>query len=292
MTFNFQYLLNKLLNISGFDTFKWQSTILFIGVVVAVFVIELAFVGWKNSALKKVLQFNKSVRTDFTFWLLEVFNLYNIIAFTISLGACYYLVGLIQKTVHFNLGEFINNPHLQFALIFLIADLKNYVRHRVFHNIKPLWQLHAFHHSATSFSILTRYRGHFLEVSIARFFDVIPFILMGAPIQTYIAVKILVEVHQLLIHSNFTSNWGVVGKFVVVSPAAHRIHHSIEPKHFNKNYGNTFIFWDRLFGSYHQPEEVVELGIPDNTYNKKSVVADLWKTLINFVNSFIPSKAG
>ncbi len=291
MTLNFQYILNKLLSISGFNSFDSQSTLLFLGVVVTVFIIELLFVGWKNSALKKVIQFNKSVRTDLVFWLLEIFNLYNIIAFFISLGICYYLVGLIQKSIHFNLVELISSPLLQFTIILLASDLKNYVRHRVFHNIKPLWKLHAFHHSATSFSILTRYRGHFLEMSIARFFDVIPFILLGAPIQTYIAVKILVEVHQLLVHSNLTSSWGILGKYILVSPAAHRIHHSIEPAHFNKNYGNTFIFWDRLFSTYHKPVQVNELGISDNTYNKKSLVYDLWMTIVNFIKAFSTSKS-
>jgi sterol desaturase/sphingolipid hydroxylase (fatty acid hydroxylase superfamily) len=98
-------------------------------------------------------------------------------------------------------------------------------------------------------------------------------------------------VHQLLIHSNITSSWGILGKYLLVSPAAHRLHHSINPVHFNKNYGNTFIFWDRLFGSYHKTEVVLELGIPNNNYNKKSLVTDLWMTIINFFKSFTSSRA-
>ena len=107
--------------------------------------------------------------------------------------------------------------------------------------------------------MLTRYRGHFLETAMKRVFDVIPFAIFGS-IESYLAVTVLVEMHQLALHSAFTSNWGWIGRYVLVSPAAHRIHHSAASKHFDRNMGNTFIVWDRLFGTYHPPEHEVDLG--------------------------------
>jgi hypothetical protein len=41
---------------------------------------------------------------------------------------------------------------------------------------------------------------------------------------------------------------------VLATPANHRVHHGIEPKYLDKNYGQVLIVWDRLFGTW-QPEE-------------------------------------
>ena len=104
------------------------------------------------------------------------------------------------------------------------------------------------------------------------FFNVIPFVILGVPIQTFFAIEILRQVHGLIIHSNIEHSWGFIGKYILVSPMAHRIHHSIKKEHHDKNFGGTFIIWDRIFGTYHPPAEVKELGIPDNPYNKHNAV--------------------
>ncbi|PCI96880.1 MAG: hypothetical protein COB15_08920 [Flavobacteriales bacterium] len=290
MTLTPEYILAKIYSISGLNNFNINNFYAFLIVVFGVILLEFLFVGWKNSSIKKIISFDKSVRTDVTFWLIDIFSLFNIIAFFLSLGICYFLVGVIQKSVQLDLANLIENVYLQFLVIYVCSDLKNYVKHRLLHYFNPLWKLHAFHHSASSFSILTRYRSHFLELSVSRFFDVIPFILLGIPIQTFFAVRILTEIQQLILHSNIKSNWGIIGKYILVSPAAHKIHHSTKPQHFNKNFGSTFIFWDHFFGSYHQPETVKQLGIPKNIYNNKSLLYDVWITILNFLNALIPKK--
>ena len=90
--------------------------------------------------------------------------------------------------------------------------------------------------------------------------DVIPFAIFGS-IETYFIVKVLTEIHQLVLHSSIKSDWGFIGRYIFVSPSAHRIHHSIKREHYGKNFGNTFIFWDRLFKTY-EPKTIVEkLGV-------------------------------
>ncbi len=279
----FQYIFNKLYKIGGFDKFSVNQIYYFLGVVLIVFILELLLVGWERSAFKKVIRLKKSVRRDIAFWFFEIFNLYNIIAFIISLGTCYYLVGIIQRSINFDIEIQISNIYLLFLFMFVISDLNHYIRHRIFHSIKPLWAIHSFHHSATTLSILTRYRTHFLELSLGRFFDVIPFILFDAPIYTFFAVKILADIHQLINHSSIKSNWWIIGKYILVSPAAHRVHHSIEFKHFNKNFGITFIFWDRLFGSYYPPEDIKCFGIPQSKFNEKNFIFDIWWVIVSFI---------
>lgn len=244
---------------------------------ISLLIIELIYQGWANSSLKKIQQFNSSTRNDLLAWIIETVNIYNFFSIALSFGICYFLVGLIQKSFHIDFK--ISNSTIQFVVIFVVADLKNWISHYIFHRSNTLWQLHSFHHSATNFNILTRQRGHFLESELKRFFDVIPFVIFGAPISTYFFITILIEIHQMLLHSSSNSNWGFIGRYLIVSPAAHRIHHSINPIHFNKNFGTTFIFWDILFKTYHPKSENVTLGIPNNPYNKgyfKDVIMCQW----------------
>ena len=49
-----------------------------------------------------------------------------------------------------------------------------------------------------------------------------------------------------------------------------------DKNHFDKNYGSTFIFWDRIFGTYHPHVKVDEIGIPDNPFNKHGYVMDVF----------------
>jgi len=276
----------------GFGQLNLSHIYFMVGTTVAVFLIEMLFTGWKNSAFRRILRFEKTARTDMVFWLLETFSFYNIIAVTLSFGLCYYLVGLIQKNVSFNLFVDLDNQVLAFVIIYIISDFKNYVRHYIFHRSEALWQLHQLHHSATDLNILARQRGHFLEAEISRFFDVIPLVIFGAPVYSYFAIKVVSEAHQMLVHSSLTSGWGFLGKYIIVSPAAHRVHHSVEERHYNKNLGSTFIFWDRIFGTYHPDEPIAVIGIPDNPYNQKGTVHDVFLSMKLFINQLFKKSFG
>lgn len=271
-----EYVIERLVDATGLRELSLAHVGLLFGAIVVVFIVELITVKWEKSALRKIIKFDKSARNDVFYWLTEIFNVFNLIAFVLTFGIAYLLVGFIQNAIHLDLGLFIKEPVLQFAAIYLISDLNAYFNHWVFHHIRPLWKLHEFHHSATSFTILTRYRGHFVEMSLKRFIDVLPFVLVGSPIQTYIGVKILKEIHGLMVHSNITSNWGLIGKYLIVSPAAHRLHHSIKPEHYGKNFGNTFIIWDRIFGTFLETDKKIVIGVPNNPYNNKGVFADVF----------------
>ena len=64
------------------------------------------------------------------------------------------------------------------------------------------------------------------------------------------------------IHSPVDVHFGPLRK-VLVDNRFHRIHHSIEPRHFGKNFGVTFSIWDRIFGTAYDPEpgEWPEVGL-------------------------------
>jgi sterol desaturase/sphingolipid hydroxylase (fatty acid hydroxylase superfamily) len=91
-------------------------------------------------------------------------------------------------------------------------------------------------------------------------------------------------------HSKINSNWGFIGKYILVAPASHRVHHSNNPEHYGKNLGSILIIWDRIFGTYYQPKgEFLTFGIPNNPYNKRNYLYDIFLSTKLFYNSLFQS---
>jgi len=151
-----------------FDFFNLENIIYYLSIAPLILLIEFIIVGWDKSSLKRIIEYKKTVQTDLFFYILSIFNIYSLITVILSFGIFHVLARLIYEMTAFNLIVKISNPYIQFAILFIFSDLKNYFGHCIFHKYKTLWSLHEFHHSATQFSILTKYRGHFLETALAR----------------------------------------------------------------------------------------------------------------------------
>jgi sterol desaturase/sphingolipid hydroxylase (fatty acid hydroxylase superfamily) len=52
---------------------------------------------------------------------------------------------------------------------------------------------------------------------------------------------------------SWRSNWL---EWFFVTPRYHHIHHSDKPQHYGKNLGNLLTVWDRLFGTYLNPDSL------------------------------------
>ena len=68
------------------------------------------------------------------------------------------------------------------------------------------------------------------------------------------------------IHADVPWTLGALGK-VLISPAAHRLHHIRDEALMGANFGNTVTLWDRLFGTYVDPAGHLdcETGIAEGT---------------------------
>ncbi len=272
---------------STLDIFNFDTIVFYFGIAIFSILLELAIVGWEKSSLKKIMVFKKSVRTDIIFFLMNAFKLYDLVTIGLSFGICHFITYFISKTIQLDLILEIKNYYVEFFILFMVSDIKTYYAHYLLHRFPLLWQLHEFHHSATDLCLFTRYRDHFLERALRRLLDVLPVVILGSTIKTYLMLQVVLELHKLLVHSNIKSDWGWIGKYIIVSPAAHQIHHSKKPEHYDKNFGNTLIFWDRLFGTYYKPEPVKALGIPNNEYNKKGFLMDIFTSIHKFSRKII-----
>lgn len=148
------------------------------------------------------------------------------------------------------------------ALSVLAYDFLGYWHHRFLHRF--FWPVHATHHAIQELSALNSY-GHFAEKITQFLIMVIPLSLVdwGSPAVPF-AITLVVNLGEYWIHSPTTAQLnGMRGIFV--TPRFHRIHHSLEPQHFDKNFGVFFSFWDRLFGTAFIPasNEWPETGLAD-----------------------------
>lgn len=149
---------------------------------------------------------------------------------------------------------------LQILVIAMITDFLIYWRHRTEH--KLFWPIHAVHHSPTELHAANDI-GHPMQVWFGIVFISIPLSLVqvdGPAVP--IAASFIIQLLTYYIHSPVDVHFGPLRK-VLVDNRFHRIHHSLEPRHFDKNFGVGFSIWDRLFGTAYDPapDEWPEVGL-------------------------------
>jgi sterol desaturase/sphingolipid hydroxylase (fatty acid hydroxylase superfamily) len=164
--------------------------------------------------------------------------------------------------------------HVLFALFFaLVTDLWQYTVHRLQHSVPFLWETHKFHHTETALNASTQGRVHFSQ-HILYLVSYLPvFLLFGSQSVHFIAAFIMFRLWGVFNHANLRLNFGLFTP-LLSSPQWHRIHHSIEPEHRNKNFAAFFPFIDIIFGSYYHPQkdEYPPTGVIEDTTE-----SDLWE---------------
>ena len=70
-----------------------------------------------------------------------------------------------------------------------------------------------------------------------------------------ILVGLILSWQPIYLHSATRLQLGRVMRTLVVDSRYHRIHHSLEPKHFDRNFGAATPLWDWLFGTAYFPND-------------------------------------
>lgn len=144
----------------------------------------------------------------------------------------------------------------------LYIDCAKYWMHRLSHMIPLLWAIHSFHHSAERLTVATGARHHWAEKIALAPFLFLTLMLFQVP-EHIMAITILVmNVPDGLQHLNWKIAWHRAG-LLVNTPHWHRIHHSVEPKHYDKNFSSAFPIMDVIFGTAYRPalDEYPETGL-------------------------------
>jgi sterol desaturase/sphingolipid hydroxylase (fatty acid hydroxylase superfamily) len=130
----------------------------------------------------------------------------------------------------------------------LVADLYRYGMHRLSHAVPVLWAMHSFHHSAEALTFVTGARHYWLERAIEGAFFPVLAILFKVPPDMVAVVGFIYFLPDGCAHLNVRFPLGRAITWLN-SPQWHRIHHSTQPEHFNRNFASLLPLWDILFGT-------------------------------------------
>lgn len=184
----------------------------------------------------------------------------------------------------------------------LAADFGVFYAHYITHMHPSLWHFHKVHHSAEVLTPLTLYRMHpfdqIFAVVIAGCTAAVASGLFRYLFSPDIAALSIasVGVFTLLFyvmgynlrHSHIWLHYPKWLCAVFISPAQHQVHHSIAVKHYDKNFGLIFSFWDRLFGTLYIPagSEEIKFGLKPykgQRYQHNSVIEILTAPFIDLM---------
>jgi sterol desaturase/sphingolipid hydroxylase (fatty acid hydroxylase superfamily) len=134
--------------------------------------------------------------------------------------------------------------------------------HRISHVVPALWALHSFHHSAERLTLATGGRHHVIENILLAPMFFIALMIFQVPEKVMAAAIVIMNIPEALQHLNYKLAWHRVGIWVN-TPQWHRIHHSVEPQHVDKNFSSAFPVMDVIFGTAYipQPDEYPDTGL-------------------------------
>jgi sterol desaturase/sphingolipid hydroxylase (fatty acid hydroxylase superfamily) len=136
----------------------------------------------------------------------------------------------------------------------LIAyDFFYYWHHRAGHRIALFWASHAVHHQSEDYNLSTALR----QTSggwVAGWIFYLPMALAGVPPLVFAVVALIDLLYQYWVHTQQIGRLGWFDRWFC-APSNHRVHHAVNDRYLDRNYGGILIVWDRLFGTYAEEDE-------------------------------------
>jgi sterol desaturase/sphingolipid hydroxylase (fatty acid hydroxylase superfamily) len=170
---------------------------------------------------------------------------------------------------------------LFWVVLVLGVDFCYYWLHRLSHECRLFWAVHVTHHSSDQFNLTVGFRSSVFE-TLYRFIFYIPLALLGFhPLDIYF-IHSLLQIYGILVHTQYVGKLGVL-EYILVTPSHHKIHHASNVLYLDKNIGMTFIWWDKLFGTFaeEKPGEAIRYGLttPLDNQGPVNIVVHEWKNL-------------
>ena len=152
-----------------------------------------------------------------------------------------------------------------------VLDLSLYSVHWLSHRVTWLWRFHAIHHSSERLYWLNGERRHPLHAGMMAAPGLVAVVLMGAPALAIGAWLGLLAVHLAFQHSNLDYRIGPL-RFVIGAAEVHRWHHKREYEDAQVNFGEFWMVWDHLFGTFRLPVHKLganEVGLKETNFPMK-----------------------
>lgn len=162
-------------------------------------------------------------------------------------------------------------PLLRIAVASIMAlvpafmiDFVYYWFHRLQHATSFLWRFHAVHHSIEEMNAINC-SHHWTEGFLRVLFITTPLtLLIGLRLPEIAFVATIIASWGQFVHADSRIDFGRL-RWLFVSPVFHRVHHSTEIRHFDKNFAGIFPVFDMMFGTavFARPNEAITTGLRD-----------------------------
>lgn len=134
-----------------------------------------------------------------------------------------------------------------------IFDFFYYWFHRAQHKFSVLWRFHRVHHSIQNLNCVACYHHPFEEIFRFPFVSLPLLFFVRIDVQSLVFVSAFAASWGYFIHSDSRVQFGAIGNTLLGDNYYHRVHHSLDVSHWNKNFAAFFPMWDRIFGTYCRP---------------------------------------
>jgi len=166
------------------------------------------------------------------------------------------------------------------AITFVLIDFVFYIYHRLSHRVRFLWAIHMSHHSSEEMNFAVSFRqAWFGPISKIPFFMTLP--LLGLDPTIIAVVGVISTLWGIVGHTQIVGKLGPP-EWIFNTPSHHRVHHGSNEQYIDKNYGNLFIVWDRMFGTFQEEKEPVTYGLVSNvnTFNPVKITFMAWSAIL------------
>lgn len=166
----------------------------------------------------------------------------------------------VYQWVYINYAIFdIANKWYVWIILLLATDLVWYWYHRLGHEINFLWAAHIVHHQSEEFNLSAAARITTIQAIFRNvFWCVLP--LIGFHPNMIITILLAHGAYSFFTHTQLVGKIGWLEN-ILITPSLHGVHHASDEKYLDKNYGDVFVFWDKIFGTFQTEEEPPKYGL-------------------------------
>ena len=145
-----------------------------------------------------------------------------------------------------------DEPLIKYGLMFFVLDLLDYLYHFTMHKVDMFWRFHLVHHTDRAVDVSTTVREHPGETFIRNCFLMLWVFVCGASVEILVLRQTVETIVNLCSHTaiRLPSRSARVLGWLFITPNLHHAHHHAQLPCTNRNFGDVFSIWDRLFGTY------------------------------------------
>ena len=186
----------------------------------------------------------------------------------VSIGIAERLLNLFVAATFYQLYYWVYNNYALFTIpanwmvwiaLILATDFVWYWYHRLGHEVNIFWAAHIVHHHSEEFNFTAAARITTIQAVIRTgFWCVLP--LLGFHPTMVITMLLVHGSYSFFTHTQIIERIKWL-EYVFITPSLHGVHHASDEKYLDKNYGDMFVFWDKMFGTFQVEEEKPKYGL-------------------------------